>query len=187
MHVALALPTAAQSSVRLPRCGASRNGGIRVATPQPQTSFYQANRNYILFGPAATWEAPGMAVLEAEQYSLWRVHSGPSCSNHNFRLKPLGGAVREVVVEVDPRLRPLPARPPARHPAPRSSAAQHSRAHRVRRADCHRDQSSPGLVVARYIRPRPIRIPPPFTSAPIGSHATGPPFRSIPAWPSLVR
>jgi hypothetical protein len=53
--------------------------------------------------------APAVAAsVEAEQFVLWKVRPGSVVAEGRFRVRPLGGPVREVTIELDPRLRMLP-------------------------------------------------------------------------------
>jgi hypothetical protein len=59
-----------------------------------------------------------VAVVEAEQLVLWKVRPGSVIAEGRFRIRPIGGAVGEAAIDLDPRLRllPLPATTPvARH------------------------------------------------------------------------
>jgi hypothetical protein len=60
------------------------------------------------------WPAPVAAQsaisLDADQLLLWKVRPGSVSLEGRFRLRPLGGPVRELIFEVDPRLRLLPGR-----------------------------------------------------------------------------
>src|SRR6185312_15015232 len=56
--------------------------------------------------PEATLAAA--ATLEADQLLWWKVRPGSVVLEARFRLRPMGGLVRQAVIEVDPRLRLLP-------------------------------------------------------------------------------
>lgn len=48
------------------------------------------------------------ASVEGEQVVLWNVRPGSVLAEGRFRIRPIGGVTREVAIEYDPRLRPLP-------------------------------------------------------------------------------
>ena len=59
--------------------------------------------------PAGDGATAGPARVEAEQLLLWTVRPGSVVAEGKLRLRPLGGTIREIAVEIDPRLRLLPA------------------------------------------------------------------------------
>lgn len=109
-YVTLALPPAAHSSVTLPPEAELHDAlSWRSGLPRPQTVALSTPAELHLFWPASPLGSTGKNALEAEQYSLWRVHAGSVVLESQFRLKPIGDAVKEVTIEADPRLRPLPS------------------------------------------------------------------------------
>jgi hypothetical protein len=51
----------------------------------------------------------GSTRVEAEQLLWWNIRPGSVTVEGKFRLRPIGGSVREALLEVDPRLRLVPA------------------------------------------------------------------------------
>jgi hypothetical protein len=60
--------------------------------------------------PTADARQPNATSLEADQLLWWKVRPGSVSLEGRFRLRPVGGPVRELVLEADPRLRLLPGR-----------------------------------------------------------------------------
>ena len=58
------------------------------------------------------------AIVEAEQLVVWRVRPGSVIAEAKFRVRPLGGKLRQVQIRTDPRLRLLP-------PTPEQGIARH--------------------------------------------------------------
>ncbi len=92
LHVMLAVPSAARTTVALPL------GAVR-----------RPNSNDLhLFWPAINPPVANSGVVEAEQYSLWTFRSGSVILESQLRVKPGSTPLSEIVIEFDPRLRPLP-------------------------------------------------------------------------------
>jgi hypothetical protein len=62
----------------------------------------------ILHWPRAGTDAAVPARIEAKQLVLWTVRPGSVTASGKFRLRAVGGRIREVLIDLDPRLRVLP-------------------------------------------------------------------------------
>jgi hypothetical protein len=57
---------------------------------------------------SATDDRAAAAGFEVEQLLLWKIRAGSVVADARFLVRPLGGPIRELSIELDPRLRPLP-------------------------------------------------------------------------------
>jgi|GEM_PF-5340243 len=62
----------------------------------------------ILHWPRGGTDVEVPARIEAKQFVLWTVRPGSVTATGKFRLRPLGGRIREILIDLDPRLRVLP-------------------------------------------------------------------------------
>jgi hypothetical protein len=92
LHVTLAVPSAARTTVKLPL------GAERRLDPS----------GLHLFWPTTIPAATSRGVVEAEQYSLWTFRSGSVVLESQLRVRPGSTPLSEIAIEFDPRLRPLP-------------------------------------------------------------------------------
>src|SRR5207247_3891385 len=94
------VPRAAIAQVTLPAIG------VRAGTVVSNGADGKLNVRW----PTPDASAQSSASLEADQLLWWKIRPGSVSLEGRFRLRPLGGPVRELVFEVDPRLRLLPGR-----------------------------------------------------------------------------
>ncbi|MCI0362210.1 MAG: hypothetical protein L0211_27335 [Planctomycetaceae bacterium] len=66
-------------------------------------------RQLVLDWPREGSSGEAAVRVEAEQLVLWSVRPGSVTATAKFRLRPLGGKIQQVAIELDPRLRVLPA------------------------------------------------------------------------------
>lgn len=104
----------------------SSNEAIRLEMDVPPVAFAQvvaresaagatvvsdgASGKLHLHWPPADAGQPNAISLEADQLLWWKIRPGSVSLEGRFRLRSVGGPVRELVFEVDPRLRLLPGR-----------------------------------------------------------------------------
>jgi hypothetical protein len=93
----IAVPASAKSAVALPA------GSLGVKVDSTGASGRLSVR-----WPSHAAAATGVVALDADQLLWWKMRPGSAVVEGRFRLRPLGGAIREAVIEVDPRLRLLP-------------------------------------------------------------------------------
>ncbi|MEX2176966.1 MAG: hypothetical protein WD872_21570, partial [Pirellulaceae bacterium] len=114
LRIDVDVPRAAQSQVILP----AALGTVRVLSASGATRMIATTGERVTdLGPtqrlAIEWPADGSssgdtARLEGQQLVLWNVRPGSVVAEGQFRVQPLGGTIREVLVEFDSRLRLLP-------------------------------------------------------------------------------
>lgn len=107
----LAIPPAAVCTVMLPAVTAEKaqlDGAITGPTdPAGQQSYHLANsKRLALRWPVNATRQP--VTSEAEQLLWWTIRSGSVTAEAHFRIRPLTGQIRQVVIEADPRLHLLP-------------------------------------------------------------------------------
>jgi hypothetical protein len=116
-HLEIALAAAAQLShdsvaldIDVPRSAIAEptlpSSGISAGTVVSSG----ANGKLQFHWPVADASANGTTALEADQLLWWKVRPGSVSLEGKFRLRALDGPVRELIFEVDPRLRLVPGR-----------------------------------------------------------------------------
>lgn len=109
LYMDLSIPRVAHATVRLPPGAIVKwRGGNTTLDASSRTVELPASTELQFVWPTASLTTTGAALLEAEQFSLWRVQWGSVVLESHFRLRPRGGPIREVAIEFDPRLRALP-------------------------------------------------------------------------------
>ena len=107
----LALPAAARATLALPAGSAaelfSASGVENAAAGQPRNVPLGAARRLQLRWPA-TAGAGRATNTEVEQLVWWRIRPGSVVAEGRFRVRASGGSVRELLLDVDPRLRLVP-------------------------------------------------------------------------------
>jgi hypothetical protein len=109
----MAIPAAAIATVALPANGPASGEvvgqAVTAVVEAGSRIFHLASGHHLSvrwLTPEATLAAA--ATLEADQLLWWKVRPGSVVLEARFRLRPMGGLVRQAVIEVDPRLRLLP-------------------------------------------------------------------------------
>lgn len=111
----VAIPAVASSRVILPEEGhvqvdAGLGAAASDASGQPMTQLGAAGR-LLLRMATGRLQSDAAAVLETDQLVLWKVRPGSVIAEGRFRIRPIGGQVSDVTIQLDPRLRLLPLPP----------------------------------------------------------------------------